>query len=56
MFDHSDQGGWSLASGIPYPSNVKGGTGLVSIMSQARYKLRLGVLRENSDIWTGLGQ
>ena len=51
MFDHSDQGGWSLVSGIPYPSNVKGGTGLVSIMSQARYKLRLGVLREESNIW-----
>lgn len=51
MFDHSDQGNWSFVSGIPYPSNVKGGTGLVTIMSQAECSVRLGVLREETNIW-----
>ena len=53
MFDHSYQGDWSLVSGIPYPSNVKGGTGLVSIMGQAEYRVGIGVLHDDEDpvIW-----
>ena len=34
-FDHSDQSTWTFISAIPYPSNVTGGTGMVSVMAPA---------------------
>ncbi len=41
-FDMSDQGDWTFIGDIPYPSNVKGGTGMVSVMTPADYYVRLG--------------
>ena len=40
-FDLSDQSDWSIIGEVPYPSNVKGGTGMVSIMTAATYDLPL---------------
>lgn len=40
-FDKSDQGDWTFIGGIPYPSNVTGGTGMVSVMSPADYEILL---------------
>ena len=40
-FDMSDQSSWTFIDGIPYPSNVSGGTGMVSVMSAAKYDVSL---------------
>lgn len=37
MFDESDQSLWTFITPIPYPSNVKGGTGLISVMTPADF-------------------
>ena len=52
MFDHSSQGDWSLVSELPYPSNVKGGTGLVSVMTAATFNVRLPKWQLPNNIWT----
>lgn len=41
-FDESSQSHWTFIDPIPYPSNVTGGIGLVSIMSPADYYIYLG--------------
>lgn len=40
-FDNSEQGSWTFIDEIPYPSNVSGGTGMVSIMTQADFYIDL---------------
>ena len=52
MFDHSSQGDWTLVSELPYPSNVKGGTGLVSVMTAATFNVRLPKWQLPDNIWT----
>ena len=40
-FDNSEQGSWNFIGEIPYPSNVSGGTGMVSIMTPADFYIDL---------------
>lgn len=40
-FDNSEQGSWTFIDEIPYPSNVSGGTGMVSIMTPADFYIDL---------------
>ncbi len=40
-FDLSDQSDWTVIGDIPYPSNVKGGTGMVSVMTPADFEINL---------------
>ena len=40
-FDNSEQGSWTFIDEIPYPSNVSGGTGMVSIMTPADFSIDL---------------
>ena len=40
-FDKSEQGSWTFIDEIPYPSNVSGGTGMVSIMTPADFYIDL---------------
>ena len=44
-FDHSDESLWSFISGIPYPSNVTGGTGMVSVMAPVDVEIGLDKIR-----------
>ncbi len=50
-FDHSDETLWSFISGIPYPSNVTGGTGMVSVMATVDAEIKLGKIRY-SEVYT----
>ena len=40
-FDNSEQGSWTFIDEIPYPSNVGGGTGMVSLMTPADFYVDL---------------
>ena len=40
-FDLSDQSSWTVVGDIPYPSNVRGGTGMVSVMNVAEFEIGL---------------
>lgn len=45
MFDQSDQGSWTIVGEIPYPSNVSGGTGMISVMNRTSFMFRLPALQ-----------
>ena len=51
-FDHSDESLWSFINGIPYPSNVIGGTGMVSVMAPTDVEIGLEKIRYASFIYT----
>ena len=40
-FDNSEQGSWNFIDEIPYPSNVSGGTGMISIMTPSDFCIDL---------------
>lgn len=51
-FDNSDESFWSFINGISYPSNVTGGTGMVSVMAPVDAGIGLDKIRYSSFIYT----